>query len=63
MMNHFTEGNNRSHNFIAPLGTGLFYTHTFVFLQQIFTLLIETGKTNVSQYRNLLKFVVKRFGV
>ena len=28
MTNHFIEGNNRSYNFIAPLGTGLFYTHT-----------------------------------
>ena len=30
MMNHFTEGNNRSYNFIAPLGAGLFYTHTHI---------------------------------
>ena len=26
-MNHFIEWNNRSYNFIAPLGAGLFYTH------------------------------------
>ena len=84
-MNHFMEGSNRSYNFIAPLCTGLFYTHTnknksnagvtrFIDLFQIVYLLncvlvaniyftVEAGKTNVSQYKNRLKFAVKRFEV